>query len=140
MAFKQHGKTSSRDELMIYEVKSAATENKPVNVLQTAINDSMKDEVRLAESLNAIKQRLYDRNDSQGVAIIDRFQDSVDRPYNRLYGAAAIITESSYRPEVLSKSDTSQHTSSKVLGMIVITGTQLMNLIHALYERSANEA
>lgn len=141
IGFKQQGNEPHRnDELVIYEVKAKLSENTNSNVLQTAIIDSSKDEIRLAESLNGMKQRLHDRRDSSGVRVINRFQKNVDKPYKRLYGAAAVITKTSFRTETLSESDSSEHVASEDLELIVIYGEQLMPLVHALYARAADEA
>lgn len=141
IAFKQLGdEPSNKDELLIYEVKAKLSGNKPSNVLQAAIDDSSKDEIRIAESLNAMKQRLHDKSDTAGVATIDRFQKNIDQPYKRFYGAAAVITNAAYCTEKLSESDTSNHVSHNELELLVITGEQLMPLVHALYKRAADEA
>lgn len=141
IAFHQKGvQPSNTDELLVYEVKARFSENKPENVLQTAINDSKKDELRIAESLNAIKQRLFDKNDVGGIKVINRFQNLVDTPYKMSYGAAAVISESSYCPDDLAKADTSSHPFNNELSLLVIYGKELMPLVHALYERAANEA
>lgn len=141
IAFKQQGDEPSRkDELLIYEVKAKLSEKKTSNVLQTAIDDSSKDEIRIAESLNAIKQRLHDKNDVAGVETIGRFQKNIDQPYKRSYGAAAVITDTSYCSEKLSKSDTSEHVSNNDLELLVISGEQLMSLVHELYKVAADEA
>jgi hypothetical protein len=141
IAFRQENQDYSRkDELLIYEVKALLSENKPDNRLQTAIDDSKKDELRIAESLNAIKQRLFDKNDHAGMQVISRFQNLVDNPYKMSYGAAAVVSESSYEAEVLAKADTSSHPFNNELSLLVIYGKELMTLVHALYERAANEA
>lgn len=133
------GTISPNDELLVFEVKVKATKSND-NILQLAIDHSIKDETRLAESLNAMKQRLFDRQDYEGVALVRRFQNEPDQPYKRQYGAAAVLTNSSYHPSVLSTSDTAQHPNHKALELIVIHADELMPLIHALYRRSANEA
>jgi hypothetical protein len=141
LGFKQKGNSpSSKDELVIYEVKARLSENKSQNTLQTAIDDSSKDEARLAESLNGAKQRLYDKNDFAGMRIISRFQQNVDHPYMTKFGAAAVLTDSSCSVEALAGSSTQDHLSKKQLEMIVIRGPVLMSLVHSLYERAANEA
>ena len=57
LGFKQKNENpSSKDELIIYEVKARLSENNASNTLQTAIDDSSKDEARLAESLNGARQ------------------------------------------------------------------------------------
>jgi len=139
IAFKQNAsKPSKRDELLIYEVKAKLSEKKIVNVLQDAINHSAKDELRIAESLNAMKQRLYDRNDEAGVSMVGRFQKNVDAPYDRSYGAAAVLTETSFCSETLSEADSAEHPNTNKLELLVISGEKLMLLVHELYERAAN--
>jgi len=141
IGFKRNGKKpSKKDELIIYEVKAKLSENQKVNVLQTAINDSSKDERRLAESLNAIRQRLFDRKDFDGVTTISRFQDSIDSPYKTVYGAAAVVTNSSCCFATLGKSNSINHVSQNDLELLVIKGEKLMRLVHSLYARAANEA
>jgi hypothetical protein len=141
IAFKQIGANPQNDdELLIFEVKSGLSENSSRNVLQTAITDSSKDEVRLAESLNGIKQRLFDKRDTAGVAVIDRFQRNIDAPYQRKFGASAVLTNTSYNSETLSASDSTNHIANADLELLVIRGESLMSLVHALYERAANEA
>ena len=141
IAFRQESQCpSKKDELLVYEVKALLSEKKTANILQTAINHSKKDELRIAESLNAIRQRLYDKNDYDGMQVISRFQNLVDNPYQTSYGAAAVISESSYKPEELAKADTSGHPFNNELSLLVIYGKELMPLVHTLYERAANEA
>ena len=141
IAFRQKSQSpSKKDELLIYEVKALLSENTPNNRLQIAIDDSKKDELRIAESLNAIKTRMYDKSDHAGMQVISRFQDLVDHPYKMSYGAAAVISESSYQSEVLANADTSSHPFNNELSLLVIYGKELMRLVHALYERAANEA
>ena len=141
IGFRKSGNLSNRnDELIVYEVKARLSENSVANVLQSAVNDSSKDETRLAESLNGIKQRLYDQRNLEGFEIVSRFQRNVDEPYIMKYGAAAVTANSSYCSETLSECDTSEHTSSDSLEMIVIRGPNLMSLVHELYRRAADEA
>jgi hypothetical protein len=131
---------SVRDRLLVYEVKARLSENKVLNVLQNAINDSSKDTARLADSLNAIKQRLYDKGDQEGVNVIDRFQRNVDLPYKTKFGAGAVISSTSYCEATLADSNAKSHVFYDDLELIVIKGDSLMKLAHQLYERAANEA
>ncbi|WP_319521856.1 virulence associated protein [uncultured Desulfosarcina sp.] len=141
MGFKQiDHEPNNNDELVIYEVKAKLSENSITNVLQTAINDSSKDETRLAESLNGIKQRLYDRHDLDGVSVISRFQRNIDAPYKTIYGAAAVLTETSCRLDTLAESNSANHVAATNLEMLVIRGQHLMTLVHELFDRAANEA
>lgn len=138
MAFKTHPKNAKKDELLIFEVKAKLT-GKAKNNLQDAINDSVKDEVRLGESLNAIKQRLMDKQEMENVALVARFQDSVESPYVRKFGAAAVCSDTSYDIELLSSSDASGHPHKDQLELIAISGRDLMSLAHDLYARAADE-
>lgn len=131
---------SSNDELLIFEVKAKASEKSKTNVLQDAIDHSVKDEIRIAESLNAMRQKLYDRRDDDGVQLVDRFQREPDYPCKRKYGAAAVYTESSMHEEVITTSNTSNHPNADRLELLVVSGSQLMVLIHELYRRAADEA
>jgi hypothetical protein len=128
------------DELLIYEVKAMLSEGKPVTRLQDAIEHSAKDEVRISESLNAAKQRLFDRRDFERVRFITRFQESIAKPYKTNFGAAAIVTSTRYCAETLAIADTSIHPHQDNLQLIVIHGHQLMDLTNKLYEKAANEA
>lgn len=141
IAFKKtRNVISDNDELLIYEVKAKASEKSSANVLQDAIDHSIKDELRIAESLNAMRQRLNDRRDDEGVDLVDRFQREPDYPCKRKYGAAAVYTESSMQEAVVITSTASHHPNSEKLELLIISGNQLMSLIHELYRRAADEA
>lgn len=131
---------SDNDELLIYEVKAKATENSKNNVLQDAIDHSIKDELRIAESLNAMKQRLYDRDDFNGMELVERFQREPDYPCKRRYGAAAVCTSTSVDEDIVSTSICSNHPNADKLELLVVSADQLMNLVHELYRRAADEA
>ncbi|RBW57450.1 virulence associated protein [Ruegeria sp. A3M17] len=141
----------TEDKLVVYEVKTKFSQSKE-NRLQTAINDSAKDYLRIGESLNFIKQKMLDRNDMEGVSMVGRFQNPTDNPYLEQYGAAEII---STELECLATScaancqavpvnkgseKVAPHPYLKNLELIVISGSELMKLTHRLYEVAANEA
>lgn len=133
-------KPNVSDELLIYEIKALAAENGRTAVLQNAVNDSAKDEIRIAETLNAMRQRLGDRKDLESALMVDRFQNYSDLPYSRRYGAAAVITTSSFKLPKLASTTVNNHPFRDDVEMLVIRGASLIPLINALYERSANEA
>ena len=64
LAFKTQEDNPSNDELLVYEVKAKLSAT-PKPMLQEAIDHSGKDYLRLGESLNGIKQRMLDRNDTK---------------------------------------------------------------------------
>ncbi|WP_272666914.1 Hachiman antiphage defense system protein HamA [Providencia sp. PROV069] len=138
LAFKQVERDPNNDELLVYEVKAKLSAG-PKSMLQEAIDHSAKDHLRLAESLNGIKQRMIDRNDFTGIGTINRFQDSVNRPYKLKFGAAAICSDSAYDAAVLSGASTTKHPYAQELELLAIQGNELMTLAHTLFERAANE-
>ncbi|MFM2579818.1 Hachiman antiphage defense system protein HamA [Vibrio fortis] len=138
LAFKQDPENPRKDELLVYEVKAKLSPGHK-SMLQVAIDDSKKDEFRIPESLNGIKQRMLDRQDMPGVALVSRFQDSVASPYKRKFGAAAVCTDLAYDTTVMSDADTEEHPNKESLELIAIKGQNLMDLAHKLYERAANE-
>ena len=138
LAFRQVDGNSSDDELLVYEVKAKLSSGAK-SMLQEAVDHSAKDHLRLAESLNGIKQRMIDRNETDSVGMINRFQDSVNQPYRLKFGAAAVCSDSAYDGTLLASADTSKHPHSDDLELLAIQGHELMALAHALYERAAHE-
>jgi hypothetical protein len=134
------GKESRKDELAIYEAKAQLTGNAANPRLQNAIDDSVKDEMRKAESLNAIKQRYLDAGQIDDVAVIERFQSPADHPYTEKSGAVALFSTPAYCPKTIGESKAGGHPNALHLSLIVIRGDDLMALAHQLYQRAADEA
>jgi hypothetical protein len=122
------------DELFVFESKASMSGNTPKNRLQDAVTDSGKDALREATTLNALKQRFFERGKVQ------RFQNMADRPFKRISGAAAVLNASLYDESLIAQTTTAGHFNAGNLKLIVIRGNTLMALVHALYERAANEA
>jgi len=131
---------SASDHLLIYEIKALASEKGRAKVLQKAVDDSAKDDIRLGETLNAMRQRLGDKRDAQGLSTIARFQNYSDHPYDKGYGAAAVVSTSSFNLTKLALTTANAHPYKGNVEMLVIRGDSLIPLIDALYERGANEA
>jgi len=135
---------SETDELLIYEVKGKLTANardESKKRLEIAIKDSAKDfNVRKAESLNALKRYYMVRQQREQINIIQRFQNPIDNPYIELSGASAIILTSAIDDTLISEVDANEHPNKDNLQLIIISGENLMDLVHHLYERGANEA
>lgn len=142
---------STKDVLFVFETKtkfSAST----INRLQAAINDSAKDHIRIDESLNYIKQKLLDKQEIKQALRIERFQSPVDMPYKETYGAAAIISDEYFDADELATADSRKipkprkpteffpHPYSDSLVLLVIKGPDMMDLVHELYKRAADEA
>ncbi|MFC7497876.1 Hachiman antiphage defense system protein HamA [Enterovirga sp. GCM10030262] len=133
------GHVSPNDELFIFETKSGMSASAN-NRLQDAIKDSDKDKLREAMSLNAIKQKFVRRGAIDDADRVKRFQDMADRPFRRINGAAAILDDDVFGQTDLTVTDASAHHNAANIRLIVIKGPSMMTLIHALYERAADEA
>jgi hypothetical protein len=131
---------SIQDTLAIFEAKAQLTGDIPKSRLQDAVTDSVKDQLRKAESLNAIKQRLYETNRKEDSLKINRFQKPDDKPYKEVSGAAAMYLTKLVDNSLLSATETSIHPNSDNLSLIVIHGEDLMDLVHKLYKLAADEA
>lgn len=137
--FAAKSDTSPNDELFVVEAKSGMTAT-PANRLQDAVVDSLKDALREAMTLNALKQRMLDRGEMASVNVVQRFQNEADHPFVRFNGAAAVLDDKVLAMTDLSAVDAAAHGNAKRLRLIVIQGAAMMDLVHALYERAANEA
>ena len=133
------GQTSSNDEMFVIESKSATTKTTK-NRLQNAIDDSIKDKIRIAMSLNAIKHRFLNCGTIAEVKRVQRFQNEADQPFRWISGAAAILDNDVFAQINLKNSNASNHWNAENLKLLVIRGPSLMKLIHTLYERAADEA
>lgn len=138
--FVNDGGFAPNDELLVFESKAAMSGNTPVNRLQDAVADSGKDALREATTLNALKQRFYERGDNASALKVQRFQNTADHPFRRISGAAAVLNSSLYDGSLLSETTTNAHFNAVNLKLIIIRGHTLMELVHALYARAADEA
>lgn len=131
---------SKDDVLVTFEVKAQLKAKSPKNRLQDAVDDSLKDKLRLAESLNAMNRRLIDSNRFSEAEVVQRFQEPLGRPFFRRSGAAAVYCSSLYKPSSIGLTDCSKHENSGELCLLVIHADAMMALVHALYGRAAREA
>lgn len=138
VGFKFSGEVDPDDELFTMEAKAGLTATKE-NRLQTAIDDSGKDLLRDATTLSAIKQRLLLKNREQAL-VVERYQDPIDRPFKRVSGASAVLEVDVFAKTEIDQVDASKHPNGSNLKLVVIKGISMMKLVHALYERAANEA
>lgn len=132
---------SPDDTLITFEVKAQLTKEKYEGRLQDAIDGSSKDILRRAYTLNATKRRLLKSGDNEQALIVERFQNKSDRSYVFRSGAAAVLTDAAFdEDEIVKSTKVSEHDNKGSLDLLVIRGKGLMSLVHALYERAANEA
>ena len=131
---------SPTDTLLAFEVK-AQFSGRYSGCLQTAIDDSSKDYLRRAMTLNATKRRLRLAGQHDRALVVERFQNLADHPYVYRSGAAAVLSDAAYDEASLQNSTSvSGHKNTGNLELIVIRGKELMTLVHALYKRAAYEA
>ena len=138
--FVTEGKFDPKDTLAIFETKAQLTGKKPTGRLQDAVDGSSKDEMRRAESLNAMKQRILDEQRSTDAKKVERFQNPEDNPYVEQYGAVALVTTDLFEQADIEATNASAHRHSATLMLVVIHGADLMKLVHELYKRAADEA
>jgi hypothetical protein len=140
IGFKFAGKEPSReDELLIVESKAGFRSPKG-NRLQDAINGSGKDQVREAMSLSAIKQRLLKIKQHDDALKVGRFQNQGDKPFKRTNAAVAVLDDAICSKMALNEANASNHPNVNNLRLFIIKGPAMMDLVHALYARAANEA
>lgn len=151
--FAQDNGTSPKDMLAIIESKANLSATKK-NRLQDAVVDSVKDDRRKGESLNALKQRLIEQGKSIEAGLVGRFQDPVDVSYQDLRAAAAVFSTAGYDEKLIQATDTTsieiktgkrgkkiiKHPHHGNLRMVVVKGDDLMALVNDLYQRAADEA
>ena len=132
-------KYSHEDELFSVEAKAKLTKGTSSR-LQDAVIDSAKDPFRIAQSLNAMKNRLIGIQEYEQADYVERFQDPTARPFVQKYGAAAILCSSAYDAELIAKTVCADHPYESQLELLCIHGMDLMKFVHALYKRAADEA
>lgn len=141
LGFKLCGAQESPDDAMVLaEVKAQLSESAVKPRLQDAVDDSVKDELRKAESLNALKQRLRDKHLLDEARRVARFQNPVDKPYQERPYAVAVFSATAYDETIIAATCTSAHPARATLTLIAIRGKDLMSLVHKLYRKAADEA
>lgn len=138
--FVADGAPNPNDELFVFESKAKFSGNEPVNRLQDAVDDSAKDRLREAMTLNAFKQRYLERKEAEAAQKIERFQDEADRPFKRISGAAAVLSDHLFDENLIQTTTVAGHFNADNMKLVIVTGATLMGLVNALYGRAANEA
>jgi hypothetical protein len=131
---------TEKDILAQIEVKAQFSGSSPNPRLQDAVNDSVKDDLRKGESLNAMKQRMLDKGMIAEATKVSRFQNPTDKPYTTKYGAAALFSNANFDDSVIQTCDTSGHPNKSDLFMIVVKGEDLMKVVTNLYNIAADES
>ena len=128
------------DEMLTFEAKAQLAGGKYKDRLQVAVNDSGKDYLRAGQTLAAMKRRIYLVGEHASMLVVQRFQDAVDRPYQLLSGAAAILSDAAFDTDGIKGTTIAEHNNAGNLKLIAVRGRDLMTLAHALYQRAADEA
>lgn len=138
--FHSQGSFSVKDELTICEVKAKLRSSNSDNPIQKAIDDSIKDNKRIGLSLNALKRYLIEDNLYSEADKVKRFQNPIKSPYKKTFNAVAVFSNSTYSDEFVHNASVVAHPNLEHLHIIVIKGENLMELVHQLYDRAADEA
>ena len=142
IGYKMGDKPRKTDEVQLVEIKGTSdpkSKKQGYERLQDAINDSKKDIIRYAESIEASILRLKDRNCIREAVKLKRFMNIVDYPYIIKYGAAAVLTDEKFIPGDMIKTDASFYREDSVK-LIVIHTRNLKWLISEIYRRAAKNA
>lgn len=128
----------AKDELITCEVKARiASLNE--DIVQEAITHAQKDNIRIAESLNAMKRSLLLAQDHENVKLVERFQNKVDRPYKKVTTAAIVHSNENWSSELVTTKALDSN-GIENLDIIVIKGAKMMELARFLYGRACDEA
>lgn len=138
--FKEINEDSRTDELLIFEVKAQYSGKKSDFRLQEAVDDSYKDETRVGEFLNYARRRYLREKEIVKANKVKRFQNESDNPYVKIFGATAFFDDKLFDPNSIQQTDCTNHKNKDILRLLVFSGKDMMNLVHSLYERAANEA
>ena len=134
-------KPSESDQLIVAEVKTCSSKSGNKNALcfntvKKAIEDSIKDRVRIAESLNAEKRRLLNRFRSEEAKIVERFQNKTDNPFKLDFFAVAILDNELYSEQVILDLVNSQHEIINFTKILIIYSKELKCFLRDLYRRA----
>lgn len=129
---------SEDDKLAVAEVKTHSREKgKCINTINKAIEDSIKDNERIAESLNAEKRRLRDRKRFDEAKIVERFQNKTDNPYILDFFAVVVLESKVYSENIVIDFINNYIPKNNMpINMLVIHSEKLSLLIKELYGRA----
>lgn len=132
------GKT---DHLIVAEVKTRSSNsgNKKrlcEKTVKDAIDHSVKDRVRLGESLNAEKRRLLNRSRIQEAKIVERFQNKTDKPFTIDFFAVAVMDSDFYLDQEVLDVVNIQYEKLETTSILIIHSKELLNFLRDLYRRA----
>lgn len=138
---KNIDKPSETDHLIVAEVKTRSSKsgNKKSlceNTVKKAIEHSVKDIVRLAESLNAEKRRLINRMRIEEAKIVERFQNKPENPFIIDFFAVAVLDSDLYSDQVVLDVVNSQSENIKSTNVLIIHSKELKLFLRDVYRRA----
>lgn len=138
---KNINKPSKSDHLIVAEVKTRSSKVGNKNRLcektvKDAIEHSIKDRVRIGESLNAEKRRLLNRSRNDEAKIVERFQNKTDNPFTLDFFAVALLDNELYSDQVVLDVVNSQHENIKSTNILIIHSKELKLFLRDLYRRA----
>jgi hypothetical protein len=138
---KNINKPNKMDHLIVAEVKTRSSKSRNKNTLcektvREAIEHSVKDRVRIGESLNAEKRRLLNRSRIEEAKIVERFQNKTDNPFRLDFFAVAVLDSDLYSDQVVLDVVNSQHKNAKSTSILIIHSKELLLFIRNLYKRA----
>ena len=132
---------SKTDHLIVAEVKTLSSKSGNKNTLcektvREAIEHSVKDRVRIGESLNAEKRRLLNRSRIEEAKIVERFQNKTDNPFRLDFFAVAVLDNELYSNQVVLDVVNSQPENVKSTNVLIILSKELKLFLRDLYRRA----
>ena len=129
------------DHLIVAEVKTRSSNsgNKKSlceKTVKDAIEHSVKDRVRLGESLNAEKRRLFNRFRIEEAKIVERFQNKTDKPFIIDFFAVAVLDSDFYLEQVILDVVNSQYENVETTSILIIHSKELLIFLRDLYKRA----
>ena len=132
--YKKDKKPSELDELIATEVKAKLT-SEDYSPLCRAIDDSIKDEHRLARTIDYCRKKLKAQNDIDGSNEISRFLLKPDNNYRIQYSALGVSSKSVVDPDIKISIKDEDLKLDNGTALFFIHGERLMELTHKIYER-----
>lgn len=132
-------KPSKSDQLIVAEVKTRSSKsgnNLCKETVKTAIEHSIKDRVRIGESLNAEKRRLLNRSRTKDAKIVERFQNKTDNPFTLDFFAVAVLDDELYSEQVVLDVVDNQHENINSTNVLIIHSKKLKFFLKDLYRRA----
>ncbi|WP_430619202.1 Hachiman antiphage defense system protein HamA [Enterococcus sp. DIV0802b] len=130
-----NGISSVKDELCAVESKMSATSSN-LKTINSAIKHSIKDELRVAVTLNYYRKKLKRMGKTIESNQIARFQKKSEKDFVLRLMAGAAISRKDLNPEIeIIFEDEGEIRLEKVDSIFLIHCNQLMDLVHEIYER-----